>query len=171
VPRADLEEYSSIDPSFDFAAAVHVYSRALESEVLDKLFEPLRGARHVVLPNGVQKRAGALSVDVLQRLRDEGVTPTLGSMGHCLRNVGCAMADREDNGFAQLLDELLIDRAAFCSNFPKQLIKYTERFRNAAAHVDRLSLDECVEARGVLLEEPTRLLLQLTSGLQGESGS
>ncbi|MGO9790987.1 MAG: hypothetical protein ACLP8S_16280 [Solirubrobacteraceae bacterium] len=169
VLRTDLEEYSSIDPSFDFAAAVHVYSRALESEVLDKLFEPLRGARDVALPHGGEKRARALSVEALRRLRDEGVTPTLGAMGHCLLNVGCAMADREGNGFAQWLDALLIDRAAFCSSFPKQLINYTDRFRNAAAHVGRLSLDECVEARSVLLEEPTRLLLQLASALQTES--
>jgi hypothetical protein len=163
--RSDLEEYSSIDPGFDFAVAVHAYSRTLENAVLEKLFEPLRdeGAQ---LPADTADRGLNRSLAALRRLRDENASPELGTMAFCLKNVGCGMAEAPENGFAALLDRRLTNRAVFCETFPSELLRYTEEFRNRAAHVERMTFEECTEARARLMEEPVRLLRLLVSSLR-----
>ncbi len=43
---------------------------------------------------------------------------------------------------------------------------FNAKFRNRAAHLDRLTLQECVAARAYLLDEPTQLLMSLVRGLR-----
>jgi hypothetical protein len=165
VLRGDLEEYSSIDPGFDFATAVHAYSRAIENAVLEKLFEPLRGS-DVPLPENTGKSGPDKSLAALRRLRDGSATPALGTMGHCLKNVGCLIFDAPDNGFAASLDQRLTDRAGFCATFPSELLRYADTYRNGAAHVERMTLERCAEARAVLVEAPVQLLHVLILSLR-----
>jgi hypothetical protein len=106
---------------------------------------------------------------MLRGVQTGEATPELGSMGHCLKNVGCRMANDANNGFVSLLDDLLVDRAAFCAEFPSQLLRYADEYRNRAAHVERMSLEQCREARAFLLDEPPRLLRLLTSSLRSDS--
>jgi hypothetical protein len=161
--RGDLEEYSLVDGRCDFASAVHAYSRALENAVLESLFEPLR-ATDVSLPE-TGHRATDRSVTELKKLRAGKATPELGTMAHCLKNVP-RMAASPGNGFVALLDRMLVDREAFCGHFPSRLLLYAENYRNAAAHVQLMPMEKCVEARAVLVEEPERLLHVLLASLR-----
>jgi hypothetical protein len=164
--RGDLEDYSAIDPRFDFATAVHAYSRALENAVLEHLFEPLRNSG-APLPADTGSSGRDRSLTVLRRLRDDEITPELGTMAFCLKNVASGtIANAPDNGFASLLDRKLINRAEFCSDFSSELMRYAEEFRNRAAHVERMTLEECDQARARLMEEPVRLLHLLMSSLR-----
>jgi hypothetical protein len=86
-----------------------------------------------------------------------------GDMAFCLLNVGCKLRNSENNGFVQFLQETFIDFDNFCDveGIPGRVIKYSQDYRNRAAHVSRLSRDECLEARAFLLDEPIRLMLSL----------
>jgi hypothetical protein len=88
----------------------------------------------------------------------------------CLLNLGCTLRDAEDNAFGRYLAERFVGLGRFCDaeKWPARLRRYNEKFRNRAAHVDRLTLQECIEARAYLLEEPTRLLIGLVRALRPE---
>jgi hypothetical protein len=65
------------------------------------------------------------------------------------------------NGFSRVLEELVVDLGALCERdeFPQRLMEFNRLYRNRAAHTDRLTLQECLDARRYLLEEPTELLV------------
>lgn len=64
------------------------------------------------------------------------------------------------------LDDLLVDRAGLCATFPGQLLSYSQKYRNGAAHVERMGIEQCLEARAILLDEPARLMQALVSALR-----
>jgi hypothetical protein len=164
--RLDTENYATEDPSADFASAVHGFSRAIESATFETLFAPFMD-RDIQLPPDVDNKDIKRSLGVLRRLQVDGAkAPELGTMAYCLRYVGCRGAGLPENGFAALLDELLAERDSFCKEFPGQLIRYSETYRNGAAHLERMTLEQCMAARTVLLDEPPRLLKLLVSSLR-----
>jgi hypothetical protein len=84
-------------------------------------------------------------------------------MAFCIRNVGWRLRGAENNGFATFLTKGLSNLDHLCDryDFPGRLLRYVEEYRNRAAHVSRLTKQDCVAARAYLLEEPIRLLLVL----------
>lgn len=166
--RRDLEEYSSVEPTTDFSAAVSAYSQALESSLSELVFGPYRaypGAS--ALPETVEDERTRQSVVHLRKFVGGGKL-TLGQMTFCLINLGCALRDADDNPFGSYLAERFVSLGRFCDEekWPSRLRRYNEKFRNRAAHVDRLTLQECIDARAYLLEEPTRLLVSLARALR-----
>lgn len=164
ISRENLEAFASTDPAIDFAGAVVSYSRALEVELVERLFEPFRSSGHSLPEEGPEPTIDG-SLQRLRRFMAGGQAPALGEMARILKNLG-ARFDDPGNGFGVFLDEILVDREAFCQSFGKRLTKYVSKFRNAAAHVDRMPLDECLAARAFLLDEPTRLLGTLTDAFR-----
>lgn len=165
--RHDAEVLADTEHEIDFSAAVGAYSRALEMELLRRLFEPYRGrsdADDLPAPRS-QKREGR-SLDALRR-RLDGQDPSLGEMAFILMHVGCRLRDVEPNAFAAYLRDRLTDYAVFCDEacFPARLNDYVQRFRNRAMHVGELSADECKAARDYLFEEPVQLLVYLAKAL------
>jgi hypothetical protein len=168
VLRHHLEEYVSVEPAWDFSSAVAAYSQALESSLLERVFEPYRaypGA--IALPDTLDDERTRQSAEALRKFV-EGGKLTLGQMAFCLLNLGCAQRDVEDNAFGRYLAGRLVDLGRFCDGekWPTRLRRYNDKFRNRAAHVDRLTLQDCIEARAYLLEEPTRLLISLGRALR-----
>lgn len=166
VLRADLEGYQSQNPAQDFAAAVISYSRALESALLERLFLPLResGSTRELIPRSQRATQHAAKLNAF--VAGEGVM-TLGSMAFCLRDFACRNRPEPDNGFSRALEELVVDLGALCERdqFPQRLMEFNRLYRNRAAHTDRLTLQECLDARRFLLEEPTELLVVLARQL------
>jgi hypothetical protein len=166
--RLDLEGYASYDPGQDFALAIHGFSKALEAELLAKLFMPLRDHRPPVeLPAPTGDEFKDRSVEILRRFIDAGKI-SLGQMATCLSIVGRSMATVPNNAFPSYLDSLLTDRPGLLERdrFAQRLEDYARTYRNDAAHASRLSLDQCRGARSVLLEEPTFLLGRLLNALK-----
>jgi hypothetical protein len=170
VHRRDSELLADTEEAPDFSAAVGAYSRAVETEVLCRLFEPHRDrddARELPEPPAGD-RSKATSLAALKRYAGGGNTLTLGEMAWVLLNVGCKLRDAEPNSFAAYLRERLVDYDAFCRDkFPGRLLDYAERYRNAAMHVGDVSAEDCKAARDHLFEEPVRLLLYLTEAVAG----
>jgi hypothetical protein len=163
VLRRDLEEYASNEPAIDFSMAVSAYSKALESALSALIFRPYHAYPEArALPDAIEDSRQHRSVVALQRFLD-GTELTLGQMAFCLLNIACALRNAEPNAFARYLSERLLSLDRFCDEqaWPKRLMRYNEKFRNRAAHIDRLTLEECMEARAYLLDEPTKLLISL----------
>ena len=162
IHRHDAELLADTEVQLDFAAAVGAYSRAVEIELLQRLFEPYRewpGADQLPEPRE-EKRDGA-SLRVLSK-HVAGKDPTLGEMAFLLLNVGCRLRDAEPNAFAAYLRSRLVDLDAFCeARFPQQLLDYTQQFRNRAMHAGDLTAGDCKAARDYLFEEPVRLMVYL----------
>ncbi len=164
VTKDELMSYSEAETAMDFTPAVQMYSVALEKEILDKIFVAFRDSRFSpMLPEPTGNNSLARSLEALRAFVAKRRTLTLGDMAYCLRNVGCKLRSHSGNGFVSFLREVLVNLDAVCDKhrFPSQIIKYTENYRNRAAHVSRLSLEDCLGARAFLLEEPTRLLVTL----------
>ncbi len=164
VLRDELSGLAETDSSIDFSAAVVAYSKALENDLLDKLFSGFRRASSVgELPSATGRAELDRSLDALQAFVEGQRSMTLGDMAFCLRNVGCRMRHVKPNGFAQYLASRLSSIDIFCDGygFPQRLMKYVQEYRNKSAHVSRLSKDECMAARAYLLEEPVQLLVAL----------
>jgi hypothetical protein len=162
--KDELMSFAEIDPSIDFTSAVATYSKALEKEIFDKVFLTFRDSSFsTLLPEATGQNSLDRSLDVMKAFVGKKRNLTLGDMGFCLLNVGCKLRTTENNGFALFLQELFVDIDALCDEkkIPARIIKYTEDYRNRAAHVSHLSRDECLEARAFLLDEPIRLLLAL----------
>src|SRR5262249_34425726 len=127
VLRAELEEYRSADPGFDFSASVLTYSKAVEVAVTTLIFEPYRAASHRHALPSTGGRTQRKSIDLLNRYLG-GSTIGLGAMARCLANVGCGLRTVADNGFARFLAETAADFDALCgSGFPSRLIEYVDR--------------------------------------------
>ena len=168
VLRHHLEEYVSLEPAWDFSSAVAAYSQALESTLSELVFEPFRGfPSAIALPDTIEDDSVRKSVEALTKFVG-GAKLTLGEMGFCLLNLGCKLRHAEDNAFGSYLAERFIGLGRFCDEekWPARLRSYTAKFRNRAAHVDRLTLQECIEARAYLLDEPTLLLVSLLRALR-----
>jgi hypothetical protein len=154
------------DPSIDFSPPVAMYSKALEKDLLEKLFRPFQSLTSVHrFPSG--RKALEKSVDALQSFVAGRRDLTLGDMAFCLLNLGCKARNTDENGFAEFLRTMLLDLGAFCDDyeFPGRLIEYVREYRNKSAHVAKLSKDECMAARAFLLEEPIELLILLEKAL------
>jgi hypothetical protein len=167
--NAELRRHD--DDDIDFAPAVHVYSRALETELIDKIFEPFK-ASGVALPETSGDPDVDQSLALLRRYteRPGAKPPTLDVMARCLINVGHRFQDRPGNTFLLFLQDRLIDPDQFCRDFPKKLNSYIDRFRNRAAHIDYVSESDVREARAFLLEEPVPLLVWLAQALRPDLG-
>jgi hypothetical protein len=168
VYRHDAELLADTETWLDFSAAVGAYSRAVEIELLRRLFEPYRDwpdAEQLPKPRS-EKRDGE-SLRALSRHLN-GHILNLGQMGFILMHVGCRLRHEEPNAFAAYLRQRLSDHDAFCDDvrFPQRLIDYAAQFRNRAMHVDELTADDCKAARDYLFEEPVRLLVYLGEVLQ-----
>jgi hypothetical protein len=169
VLRDDLASRTENDPSIDFSPAVAMYSKALEKDLIEKLFRPfVSSAQTHRLPATGIKKDWARSQTALQEFVAGDRELTLGDMAFCLLNLGCRMRQVAENGFAEFLRANIDDLAAFCDHdkFPKRLIEYVTDFRNKSAHVAKLSKDDCMAARAFLLEEPIQLLILLEKFLR-----
>jgi hypothetical protein len=163
-----LKGFAAVDPTIDFSPAVGAYSKALEREVLDKLFLPLRdGDVDARLPR-VDDEKQQRSLETLRSFMAGARPLSLGEASYVLQNVGCRLRDATPNAFADFLYSRLHDRDAFCDEdkFPSRVQKYVMKYRNAAAHVERLSAEDCEGARAYLLEEPIQLLLTLARSVR-----
>lgn len=166
--RRDLERYSQRRPEIDFAPAVMAYSKALERHVIEQFFEPFRHehSESVLSLAGRDKgteRSLAVLQDFLVGKRELG----LGEAAYALTNIGCAEGEPA-NSYAAFLQDRLVDRDDFCrrQKLPKRLLKFVMKHRNAAAHRQRLSAEECEGARAFLLEEPMQLMIELGRALR-----
>lgn len=167
VVQGDLAQHAELYENLDFAPVVHLLSRALEAELADKLFLPLRELS-ITLPSPSEDSDLNRSLRDLGRfITNPGVKPpTLDAMARILRNVGDKLRDAPDNGFAVYLDGRLTGASAFCRDYPRRLNSYVDRFRNAAAHIEAVSQDDVKAARAFLLEEPAELLLWLSKSMR-----
>jgi len=173
VLKDDLVSLSETDPSIDFSPAVQMYSKALERDLLDKVFRPFASSTHAHdFPATAAKQDLARSVAALQSFVTGSRELALGDMAFCLLNLGCKMRKVEQNGFAEFLQIKVYNLHVFCDDhkFPGRLIEYAQEYRNKSAHVAKLSKDACMAARAFLLEEPIRLLILLEEFLRS-SGS
>lgn len=164
VVKDELMSWSETDPAIDFTPAVQMYSVALEKEILDKIFIAFRDSHFsTILPETTGQNSLDRSLDTIKAFVGKRRNLALGDMAFCLLNVGCKLRTIENNGFALFLRELFVNIDTLCDEkkIPARIIKYTEDYRNRAAHVSRLSREECLEARAYLLDEPIRLLLTL----------
>src|SRR5205823_4021901 len=132
----------------DFRAAVHLYSLALENELLVKVFRPYRDTDCPDrLPASRANKSQTKSIEALERYVARKEKATLGTMAHCIHNLGCKMADLRPNAFVDYLNGRLDGRSVFCKRFAGQLIRYSDEFRNPAAHPDHpkyLTLETCL---------------------------
>ena len=168
VLKDNLVSLTETDSSIDFSPAVAAYSKALEKDVLEKIFRPfLSSDNAMMVPDPTGKPDQDRSLTSLRRFVTTRRDPTLGDMAFCLLNLGCKMRLVERNGFARHLATAISDVDGFCGarRFPARLIEYVEGFRNKSAHVAKLSKEECLAARAFLLEEPVQLLLVLEESL------
>jgi hypothetical protein len=168
VHRRDSELLADTEEAQDFSAAVGAYSRAVETEVLCRFFEPYRDRDDAgALPEPPQGDSSkATSLRALKRDAGGGNILTLSEMGWVLLNVGCKLRDAQPNSFATHLSERLADYDAFCRDkFPGRLLDYATKYRNAAMHPGDVSAEDCKAARDHLFEEPVRLLLYLTEAV------
>ena len=164
IVKDELMSWSEKDPAIDFTPAVQMYSVALEKEILDKIFIAFRDSPFsTILPETTGQNSLDRSLDTIKAFVGKRRNLALGDMAFCLLNVGCKLRTIENNGFALFLRELFENIDTLCDEkkIPARIIKYTEDYRNRAAHVSRLSREECLEARAYLLDEPIRLLLSL----------
>ena len=164
VLKDDLISLTETDPSIDFSPAVQMYSKALEKDLLEKLFRPFASSTHTHdFPPTAAKQDLARSVAALHSFVAGSRELTLGDMAFCLLNLGCKMRMVEQNEFAEFLETRVYDLDIFCDDhkFPGRLIEYAQEYRNKSAHVAKLSKDACMAARAFLLEEPIRLLILL----------
>lgn len=167
--RAELGAYSRADAEIDFSPAVSAYSKALERELLDRVFAPFIEATDLHSFPDAQGNSGVeRSVSALRAFAEGQRKLSLGDMSYCLKNVACRLRAAEGNGFATYLSDQLVDVDEFCDQrrFPKHLEKYVMKYRNAAAHVAHLSAEECEAARAYLLEQPVELLITLASSVR-----
>jgi hypothetical protein len=164
VLKDEFMGWAETDPALDFTPAVQTYSVALEKEILDKIFHPFRdSASAKFLPEVTGQSSLDKSLEALKSFVDKKRKLTLGDMAFCLLNVGCKLRNSNNNGFVQFLQERLDSLDNFCDeeSIPGRIIKYSQEYRNRAAHANRLSREECLEARAFLLDEPIRLLIAL----------
>lgn len=164
VLKDELMDWAETDPALDFTPAVQMYSVALEKEIHDKIFHPFRDSTFArFLPEATGQSPLDKSSAAIKSFIDKKRNLTLGDMAFCLLNVGCRLRNSKNNGFVQFLRETLYDLDSFCDEkgIPGRTIKYSQEYRNRAAHANRLSREECLEARAFLLDEPIRLLIAL----------
>jgi hypothetical protein len=164
VLKDELMSFAETETAIDFTPAVLAYSKSLEREMLDKIFIAFRESPFSKsLPDPTGKKSLDRSIDTLKAFLENRRNITLGDMGFCLLNVGCKLSKTKDNGFANFLQETFMNFDELCDEkkVPARIIKYTDDYRNRAAHVSRLSKEECLAARAFLLDEPIRLLLTL----------
>jgi len=162
--KDELSSYAQTNESVDFSPVVQSYSKALERSLLQKVFLQFATSPFATkLPAETGKKAFDNSIQAFHKLVTGGYDITLGSMAFCLLNVGCKLKNAENNGFAEFLQSTFGDLNAFCDtySFPARLNRYVETYRNRAAHVTRLTKEDCLDARAFLLEEPVKLLVLL----------
>jgi hypothetical protein len=168
VLHAELKRREGGD-DLDYGPSVHSYSRALEAELVDRLFEPFRASERHRLPDVDPAESDLVrSVDQLRRFIDRPTSPapTLDRIAYFLANVGGKLADAPENDFAAFLSRRLHNREQFCREFPPKLHRYIGRYRNRAAHIEEISREEAASARAYLLDEPMRLLVELAESLR-----
>ncbi len=167
VLKESLISLTDTDPSIDFSPSVAMYSKALEKDVLEKLFRPFLSFVGKDRFPVAAKQDLVRSVAALQSFVATGRELTLGDMAFCLLNLGCKARHADQNGFAEFLRTRLLNSEAFCDRdkFPGRLIEYSREYRNKSAHVGRLTKDACMAARAFLLEEPIQLLILLERAL------
>jgi hypothetical protein len=164
VIKDELMVWAETDTALDFAPAVQMYSVALEKEILEKIFHPFRDSGSAkFLPEVTGQSSLDKSLEALKTFVSKKRNLTLGDMAFCLLNVGCKLRNSNNSGFVQFLRERLDDLDNFCDEkgIPGRIIKYSQEYRNRAAHASRLSREECLEARAFLLDEPIHLLIAL----------
>lgn len=166
--RAELDSYNESDASIEYSPVVAMYSKALESEVHLKLFTSFKHSSFAShLPLSFNDKSFDRSLATLRGFVEGSREITLGDMGFCLLNLGCKCKTVEGNGFSMFLNDVIKDLNVFCdeNQFPGKLIQYAQEYRNRAAHVGKLSREECMAARSMLLEEPIQLLITLQSAV------
>lgn len=164
VLKDELMSFAETETAIDFTPAVLAYSKSLEREMLDKIFITFRESSFSKsLPDPTGKKSLDRSIDTLKAFVENKRNISLGDMGFCLLNVGCKLSKAKNNGFANFLQETFMNFDKLCDEkkVPARIIKYTDDYRNRAAHVSRLSKEECLAARAFLLDEPIRLLLTI----------
>lgn len=165
VLKEQLAAYGRRDESIDYAPVVVAYSKAVEREVFAKFFDPFLSSEH--RDSSRVESTGDRQIDrSLEALDDftAGRRPlTLGDMAFCIKNVGCS--DRISTGFRRHMIATLGDANAFCDMIPSRLLEYLTEFRNRSAHIERVTLEECVAAHNYLLEEPVRLILRIEEAI------
>lgn len=159
--------------SQDYAPAVIGYSKALERELLSRVFEPFRS----YITKRKDTRIDYVNNQELDRLlKDDkervvkahvslkgylgGLTPvTLGNIWHIFQEAGRASAKA-----VPVLDEFnrFVDKNKFVINSEKLRI-FISDYRNRAAHTEVLTRKEFEGAKELLIGKPHGLLLELAS--------
>ena len=158
--------------ALDFSPVVVAYSKALEQVLRQKIFVEFRASdwapkfRDCQAGSAPQQRA---SKTLRVFLQDGSGKLTLGPMSHCLSDLGCVKDLAHSNSFARFLNERLRDYRGFCDRIPRRLKSFLHTYRNAAAHDDPMSRQDCERARSFLLGPPDRLLVDLIEQLANET--
>ena len=164
-----LTQWSKKEPSIDFTPVVSMYSKALENEITEKIFIEFKKSNYShMFPNPTGKKSFDKNLEYLKLYTNNKRKLTLGEMAFCLQHIGCKLRNYDNNGFSHFLNNLFASQTIFCdvNKLPSRIMKYTAEYRNRAAHVSRVTLEECLSARKFLLDEPIRLLVLLFESLK-----
>jgi hypothetical protein len=161
--RLQLDELARSGADLEYAGPTHLFSRALEIELHQRLFAPFRETGQTRLPDpSAGDQRAAHSIHLLEIVLRKGKPLSLGAMAQILTNLGEKLADSAPNDFAAFLhDRLEGDATKFCASWPREVSSYVDRYRNEAAHTGTLSREDCEAARAYLVGEPRRLLAAL----------
>ncbi len=145
-----LKEFKATFKSqdIDFSPVVLQFSKALEKELLLKVFEKAKNNK--------------LNIDnkYYQSYKNGELDLTLGQMSYILKEI-------KKKNLSPIFNHILIDVPYFFNdfNFPKKLEKFIFRFRNKSAHTTPLTEEDCMECKKYLLKEPIKLLILLEENL------
>jgi len=162
VLKDELTSISETRANIDFSPAIAAYSKALEKEILEKLFKPLLiSTAPLELPNPTGKSGWDRSVQTLRDILEKKRDPMLGEVAYCLKFLGCEMRTNPGNGFVRYL-ESKVRLDDFCSKFhiPSRIMRFKDKYRNGSVHVARLEQDDCLDARSFLLSRSRGLLYE-----------
>ena len=162
--RQELVRHEHSGAETDFAPAVMQFSRALEHELGAKIFDPFRDISNEGFVFGAISSNRTLETFEKLRLFCQGEREnTLGDMAFILLKVGCSKSTK--NSFQDFLNGIGLSRNLLCgkSGIASRIHEYTARYRNTAAHVGHISIEECTGARAYLIEEPKKLLIALAA--------
>ena len=160
----------SVCPYYDFSSVLNLCSKALEEEIRQRVFVPFRSSPYSKALPLVESHPPAVrkSKDFLERFCEDRGCLSLGQMAGCLSNLGCQISEDQENGFAQFLDKVLLDREKFCGEdkIPDRLRRFVRSFRNPSVHGEIVTFEMWNEARKFLFEKPEDFLQQLVDSFR-----
>lgn len=160
----ELSENNQFGIDVDFSAVVIAYSKAFERSLSLLIFDPFRNSSFSsLLPEQTGRKKWDDSIELLRDFSTHDKKLTMGQMIYCIQNVADQLRDSPNNGLRDFIRSFVGDIDDFFDNndFSSRALNYVYTYRNRAAHVGHLSEEDCVRARGMLLEEPLELIVYL----------